>query len=146
VSAALGMAAASHYLKVDDKQHIAIIGDGALTGGMAFEGMNHAGVSDTNVLIILNDNNMSIDPNVGALKDYLTDITTSRAYNKLKDDVWKMLGKLSSFGKSAQDIVSKVENGIKSTLLSQSNFFESLNLRYFGPVDGHDVNHMVTIL
>lgn len=146
VSAALGMAAASHYLKVDDKQHIAVIGDGALTGGMAFEGMNHAGVSDTNLLIILNDNNMSIDPNVGALKDYLTDITTSRTYNKLKDDVWKMLGKLSSFGKSAQDIVSKVENGIKSTLLSQSNFFESLNLRYFGPVDGHDVNHLVTIL
>jgi len=146
VSAALGMAAASHYLKVDDKQHIAIIGDGALTGGMAFEGMNHAGVSDTNVLIILNDNNMSIDPNVGALKDYLTDITTSRTYNKLKDDVWKMLGKLSSFGKSAQEIVSKVETGIKSTLLSQSNFFESLNLRYFGPVDGHDVNHLVTIL
>ncbi len=146
VSAALGMAAASHYLNVDDKQHIAVIGDGALTGGMAFEGMNHAGVSDTNLLIILNDNNMSIDPNVGALKDYLTDITTSRTYNKLKDDVWKMLGKLSSFGKSAQDIVSKVENGIKSTLLSQSNFFESLNLRYFGPVDGHDVNHLVTIL
>lgn len=146
VSAALGMAAASQYLKLDDKQHIAIIGDGALTGGIAFEGMNHAGVSDTNLLIILNDNNMSIDPNVGALKDYLTDITTSRTYNKLKDDVWKMLGKLSSFGKSAQEIVSKVENGIKSTLLSQSNFFESLNLRYFGPVDGHDVNHMVTIL
>jgi len=146
VSAALGMAAASRYLNVGDKQHIAVIGDGALTGGMAFEGMNHAGVSDTNLLIILNDNNMSIDPNVGALKDYLTDITTSRAYNKLKDDVWNMLGKLSSIGKSAQEIVSKVENGIKSTLLSQSNIFESLNLRYFGPVDGHDVNHLVTIM
>jgi 1-deoxy-D-xylulose-5-phosphate synthase len=88
---------------------------------------------------------MAIDPNVGALKDYLTDITTSRTYNKLKDDVWKLLGKLSMFGKSAQEIVSKVENGIKSTLLSQSNLFESLNLRYFGPVDGHDVNHLVTI-
>jgi 1-deoxy-D-xylulose-5-phosphate synthase len=146
VSAALGMAVASKYLKLDDKQHIAVIGDGALTAGMAFEGMNHAGVSDTNILIILNDNCMAIDPNVGALKDYLTDITTSRTYNKLKDDIWKMLGKLSAFGKSAQEIASKVENGIKSTLLSQSNFFESLNLRYFGPVDGHDVNHMVTIL
>lgn len=146
VSAALGMAVASKYLKDEDKQHIAIIGDGAMTGGMAFEGMNHAGVSDTNVLIILNDNCMSIDPNVGALKDYLTDITTSRTYNKLKDEVWNLLGKLSNFGKSAQDIVSKVENGIKSTLLSQSNFFESLNLRYFGPVDGHDVNHLVTVL
>ena len=146
VSAALGMAAASKYLKSENKQHIAVIGDGALTGGIAFEAMNHAGVSDTNLLIILNDNCMSIDPNVGALKDYLTDITTSRTYNKIKDDVWKLLGKLSNFGKSAQEIVSKLENGIKSTLLSQSNFFESLNLRYFGPVDGHDVDHLVTIL
>lgn len=146
VSAALGMAAASQYLKTEDRQHIAVIGDGAMTGGIAFEAMNHAGVSDTNLLIILNDNCMSIDPNVGALKDYLTDITTSRTYNKIKDDVWKLLGKLSNFGKSAQEIVSKVESGIKATLLSQSNFFESLNLRYFGPVDGHDVDHLVTIL
>ena len=146
ISAALGMASASRYLKIDDKQHIAIIGDGALTGGMAFEGLNHAGVSDTNLLIILNDNCMAIDPNVGALKDYLTDITTSRAYNKLKDEAWNVLGKLSSFGKSAQEIVSKVETGIKAALLSQSNLFESLNLRYFGPVDGHDVNHLVTVL
>lgn len=146
VSAALGMAVASKYLKLDSKQHIAVIGDGAMTGGMAFEGLNHAGVSDTNLLIILNDNCMSIDPNVGALKDYLTDITTSHTYNKLKDEVWNLLGKLSNFGKSAQEIVSKVENGIKSTLLSQSNLFESLNLRYFGPVDGHDVNHLVHIL
>lgn len=146
VSAALGMAVASKYLGLEDKQHIAVIGDGALTGGMAFEGLNHAGVSDTNLLIILNDNCMSIDPNVGALKDYLTDITTSRTYNKLKDDVWNLLGKLSMFGKSAQEIVSKVENGIKATLLSQSNLFESLNLRYFGPVDGHDVDHLVAVL
>lgn len=146
VSAALGMAAASKYLGLEDKQHIAVIGDGALTGGMAFEGLNHAGVSDTNLLIILNDNCMSIDPNVGALKDYLTDITTSKTYNRLKDDVWNLLGKLSHFGKNAQEIVSKVENGIKSTLLSQSNLFESLNLRYFGPVDGHDVDHMVAVL
>lgn len=146
VSAALGMAAASKYLGIEDRQHIAVIGDGALTGGIAFEGMNHAGVSGTNLLIILNDNCMSIDPNVGALKDYLTDITTSRTYNKLKDDVWNLLGKLSHFGKSAQEIVSKIENGIKSTLLSQSNFFESLKLRYFGPVDGHDIDHLVTIL
>lgn len=146
VSAGLGMAAASKYLKLEDKQHIAIIGDGALTGGIAFEGLNNAGVSDANLLIILNDNCMSIDPNVGALKDYLTDITTSRTYNKLKDEVWNLLGKLSSFGKNAQEIVSKIETGIKSTLLSQSNLFESLNLRYFGPVDGHDVNHMVSVL
>jgi 1-deoxy-D-xylulose-5-phosphate synthase len=145
VSAALGMAVASKYLGNENRQHIAVIGDGALTGGIAFEGLNHAGVSDANILIVLNDNCMSIDPNVGALKDYLLDITTSRAYNKLKDEVWNLLGKLSTFGKSAQEIVSKVETGIKSTLLSQSNFFESLNLRYFGPVDGHDVNHLITL-
>lgn len=146
ISAALGMAAASQYLNLEDKQHIAVIGDGALTGGIAFEGLNHAGVSDTNILIILNDNCMAIDPNVGALKDYLTDITTSKAYNKLKDEAWNLLGKLSMFGKSAQEIVSKVESGIKATLLSQSNLFESLNLRYFGPIDGHDVNHLITVL
>lgn len=146
VSAALGMAVASKYKGDTKKQHIAVIGDGALTGGIAFEGLNHAGVSDSNILIILNDNCMSIDPNVGALKDYLTDITTSKTYNKLKDEVWNLLGKLSHFGKNAQEIVSKIENGIKSTVLSQSNFFESLNLRYFGPVDGHDVDHLVAVL
>jgi 1-deoxy-D-xylulose-5-phosphate synthase len=146
VSAALGMAMASKYQGIEDKQHVAIIGDGALTGGMAFEALNHAGVSDTNLLVILNDNCMSIDPNVGALKDYLTDITTSKTYNRLKDDVWKLLGKFSIIGKTAQEAASKIENGIKSVLLSQSNLFESLNLRYFGPVDGHDVNHLVHVL
>ncbi|HEY5691831.1 MAG TPA: 1-deoxy-D-xylulose-5-phosphate synthase [Cyclobacteriaceae bacterium] len=146
VSASLGMAVASKYKGDPEKQHIAVIGDGALTGGIAFEGLNHAGVSDSNILIVLNDNCMSIDPNVGALKDYLTDITTSQTYNKFKDEVWNLLGKLSGFGKNAQEIVSRIENGIKSTVLSQSNFFESLNLRYFGPVDGHDVDHLVAVL
>lgn len=145
ISAALGMAVASKYKK-SGIQHVAVIGDGSMTGGMAFEAMNHAGVSDTNLLIILNDNCMSIDPNVGALKDYLTDITTSKTYNKAKDEIWKVLGKFSKFGISAQDVISKVEGGIKSALLKQSNLFESLNLRYFGPVDGHDVNHLAEIL
>lgn len=146
ISAALGMAMASKYKGKNKQQHVAVIGDGALTGGMAFEAMNHAGVSDSNILIILNDNCMSIDPNVGALKDYLTDITTSHTYNKVKDEVWKMLGKLSKFGSSAQEVISKVEGAIKSAVLKQSNLFESLNLRYFGPVDGHDVNHLVEIM
>ncbi len=146
VSATLGMAVASKYLRIGNKQHIAVIGDGALTAGIAFEGLNNAGVSDTNILIILNDNCMSIDPNVGALKDYLTDITTSKTYNKFKDDVWNLLGKLSHFGKNAQEIVSKIDTTLKSALLSQSNLFESLNLRYFGPVDGHDVDHLVAVL
>jgi 1-deoxy-D-xylulose-5-phosphate synthase len=145
ISAALGMAMASKYTGAP-LQHVAVIGDGALTGGMAFEALNHAGVSGTNLLIILNDNCMSIDPNVGALKDYLTDITTSHTYNKVKDEVWNVLGKLSKFGSSAQEIISKVEGAIKSAVLKQSNLFESLNLRYFGPVDGHDVDHLVEIL
>ncbi|NDE61952.1 MAG: 1-deoxy-D-xylulose-5-phosphate synthase, partial [Cyclobacteriaceae bacterium] len=145
ISAALGMAMASKY-KGSSIQHVAVIGDGSLTGGMAFEALNHAGVSGTNLLIILNDNCMSIDPNVGALKDYLTDITTSHTYNKVKDEVWNVLGKLSKFGSSAQEIISKVEGAIKSAVLKQSNLFESLNLRYFGPVDGHDVDHLVEIL
>ena len=145
ISAALGMAMANQYKK-DDRQHIAVIGDGAMTGGLAFEGMNHAGVSDANIIIVLNDNCMSIDPNVGALKDYLTDVTTSHTYNRAKDDIWKLLSKFSKFGKSAQEIISKVEHSMKSLLLKQSNLFESLNLRYFGPVDGHDVHHLTNVL
>jgi 1-deoxy-D-xylulose-5-phosphate synthase len=147
ISAALGMAVGSLQEGNKTRQHIAIIGDGAMTGGMAFEGMNHAGsLNDANLLIILNDNCMAIDPNVGALKEYLTDITTSQTYNKVKDDVWNLLGKMSTFGKSAREIVSKVENSLKGALLSQSNIFESLNLRYFGPIDGHDINHMVEVM
>ena len=145
ISAALGMAIANQYQE-DDRQHIAVIGDGAMTGGLAFEGMNHAGDTNANLLIILNDNCMSIDPNVGALKDYLTDVTTSHTYNKVKDDVWNLLSKFSKFGKSAQEVISKVEHSIKSMLLKQSNLFESLNLRYFGPVDGHDVHHLTHVL
>ena len=146
ISAALGMAVGSHYLKADDRQHIAVIGDGALTGGMAFEALNHGGVANSNLLVILNDNCMSIDPNVGALKEYLTKITTSHTYNKVKDDVWHLLGKISKFGPNAQAIVQKIENGIKATLLAKSNYFESLNFRYFGPVDGHDVKYLAKVL
>lgn len=146
ISAALGMAVASHYKKEDNRQHIAVIGDGAMTAGLAFEGLNHAGVENSNLLVILNDNCMSIDPNVGALKEYLTDITTSETYNKVREDIWKMLGVISKFGPNAQQIVRKIEKGIKGTLLRNSNLFESLKFRYFGPIDGHDVNHLVKVL
>jgi transketolase N-terminal domain/subunit len=145
ISAALGMAVASRIKGENDRQHIAVIGDGALTGGMAFEGLNNAGTTPNNMLVILNDNCMSIDPNVGALKEYLTDITTSHTYNRVKDEVWNLLGKISKFGPNAQAIVQKVENAVKSALLQQSNLFESLNFRYFGPVDGHDVNRLVQV-
>ena len=147
ISAALGMAVASQYKGEKDKQHIAVIGDGAMTAGLAFEGMNHAGFEkDANLLVILNDNCMSIDPNVGALKEYLTDITTSHTYNKVKDEVWKMLGKISKFGPDAQTIASKITQALKGSLLKQSNLFESLNFRYFGPVDGHDVIGLAKVL
>jgi len=147
ISAALGMAVANRYKGDLQKQHVAIIGDGAMTAGLAFEGMNHAGFEkDANLLVILNDNCMSIDPNVGALKEYLTDITTSHTYNKVKDEVWKLLGKVSKFGPDAQTIASKVSHALKGTLLKQSNLFESLNFRYFGPVDGHDVVGLAKVL
>jgi len=147
ISAALGMAVASRYKGEKNKQHIAVIGDGAMTAGLAFEGMNHAGFEkDANLLVILNDNCMSIDPNVGALKEYLTDITTSHTYNKLKDEVWNLLGKISKFGPDAQTIASKVSTALKGSLLKQSNLFESLNFRYFGPVDGHDAIGLARVI
>jgi 1-deoxy-D-xylulose-5-phosphate synthase len=146
ISAALGMAVASKYRNQTERQHIAVIGDGAMTAGLAFEGLNHAGVENANLLVVLNDNCMSIDPNVGALKEYLTDITTSHTYNRAKDKIWELLGKISKFGPNAQEIASKVENAVKTTLLKQSNLFESLKFRYFGPVDGHDVVRLTKVL
>ena len=146
ISGALGMSVGSRLQGKNERQHIAVIGDGAMTAGLAFEGLNHGGVEDSNMIVVLNDNCMSIDPNVGALKEYLTDITTSPTYNKVKDEIWGLLGKVSKFGPNAQAIVQKIENGIKSSMLKQSNLFESLNFRYFGPIDGHDVTHMVEVL
>ena len=146
IGAALGMAVASKYNNIKDKQHIAVIGDGSMTAGMAFEALNHAGSANANILVVLNDNCMSIDPNVGALRDYLTDITTSHTYNKTKDKVWELLGKISKFGPNAQEIASKIENAVKTSLLNQSNLFESLKFRYFGPIDGHDVERLTKIM
>lgn len=144
ISAALGMAMASKYKGETGRQHVAVIGDGAMTAGLPFEALNHAGVSNTNLLVILNDNNMSIDPNVGALKEYLTDITTSHTYNKFRDDVWKLLGKAP--GLDLQKIGSKLEASLKGMVSKSSNLFEALNMRYFGPVDGHNVLKLVETL
>ncbi|WP_423147436.1 1-deoxy-D-xylulose-5-phosphate synthase [Rubrolithibacter danxiaensis] len=146
ISAALGMAVASQYKGETDRQHVAVIGDGAMTAGMAFEALNHAGIENSNLLVILNDNCMSIDPNVGALKDYLTAITTSKQYNRFRDDIAHVLAKISELGPNALDIVKKIEKSIKGTLLKRSNFFEALKFRYFGPIDGHDVKHLVKVL
>lgn len=146
ISAALGMAVASHYKGETDRQHVAVIGDGAMTAGMAFEALNHAGIEKSNLLVILNDNCMSIDPNVGALKEYLTSITTSRSWNRFRDDIANVLAKISEVGPDALGVVKKIEKSIKGTLLKNSNLFESLNFRYFGPVDGHDVKRLVNTL
>ena len=145
ISAALGMAVAAAK-KQEDRQVIAVIGDGAMSAGLAFEGLNNAGIENTNLLVILNDNKIAIDPNVGALNEYLLDITTSPTYNKIKDEVWNLLGKMSSLGPKTRSLVQQLEGGLKSTLLKQSNLFESLNFRYFGPVDGHDVGYLTQVL
>jgi 1-deoxy-D-xylulose-5-phosphate synthase len=146
ISAALGMAMAAKYKGETDRKSVAVIGDGAMTAGLAFEGLNHAGVADSDVLIILNDNCMSIDPNVGALKEYLTDITTSHTYNKLRDDLWNLLGKLPVGKKFTRDMASKLDASIKGMLTKSSNLFESLNIRYFGPIDGHNITKLVDTL
>ncbi|RXF69164.1 1-deoxy-D-xylulose-5-phosphate synthase [Arcticibacter tournemirensis] len=146
ISAALGMAVASNHNGEKDRQHVAVIGDGAMTAGLAFEALNHAGIENSNLLVILNDNCMSIDPNVGALKEYLTAITTSRQYNRFRDDIGHVLAKLSELGPNALQVVKKIEKSIKGTLLKESNLFEALNFRYFGPIDGHDVKQLVKVL
>ena len=145
ISAALGMAMAARY-KGEDRKSVAVIGDGAMTAGMAFEAMNHAGVTDADMLVVLNDNCMSIDPNVGALKEYLTDITISPTYNKLKDDVWKALGKLPVGKRFSRGMAHKVAEGLKGMVSSSANLFESLKLRYFGPIDGHNITKLVDTL
>src|SRR3954464_2213683 len=146
ISAALGMAMAAKIKGETDRKSVAVIGDGSMTAGMAFEALNHAGVADTDVLIILNDNCMSIDPNVGALKEYLTDITTSHTYNKVRDDVWNIMGKLPVGKKFTREMASRLEAGIKGMLTKNSNLFEALHLRYFGPIDGHNITKLVDTL
>ena len=145
ISAALGMATASAIMNNNNAQHIAVIGDGSMTGGMAMEALNNAGVSKTNLLVILNDNRIAIDRNVGALREYLLAITTSRSYNKFRNTVWKMMGG-NKYGENSRAIVKQIGNAVKSTILKKSNLFEAFNFRYFGPTDGHDVIHMVKLL
>ncbi len=143
ISAALGIAVAAELHKDPEKQVIAIIGDGSLTGGLAFEGLNNAGIRNTNLLVILNDNRMAIDANVGALSQYLIDISTSKTYNKAKTKLWNLLGK---YGPVARNYIRKIQKGLKTTLFSGSNLFESLHFRYFGPVDGHDLIYLIHVL
>lgn len=145
ISAALGMGIAAELDKNTRRHHVAIIGDGSMTGGMAIEAMNNAGVSNANLLVILNDNQIAIDKNVGAIKDYLADIVTSRTYNRIKDKIWFLMGGGTKYGKNSRAIVKQIGNALKSSILTRSNFFEALNFRYFGPVDGNDVIRLVKL-
>jgi len=146
ISAALGMATASALTEDNGRLHIAVIGDGAMTGGMAVEALNNAGVSNANLLVILNDNGIAIDKNVGAIKESLSAMISSKAYNKFKDKIWLLLGGGTRYGKNTRAIVKQISNAVKSTILNRSNLFESLNIRYFGPVDGNDVVHLTKML
>lgn len=145
ISAAMGMAVAS-ALKHEDRHVIAVIGDGAMTGGLAFEGLNNASVNPNNLLIILNDNNMAIDHSVGGLSQYLVDITTSQAYNKMRYDVYRGLKKINLIDDSRRDNILRFNNSLKALLTQQHNLFEGFSIRYFGPVDGHDVGYLVKLL
>jgi len=146
ISAALGIAVAAQQKGNTQQKAVAVIGDGALTGGLSFEGLNNAGMEKSNLLVILNDNNIAIDPNTGAIKEYLLDVTTSKAYNKVRNEIWHLLGAINKLGPNARKYASQIEHGLKSMLLKQSNLFESLNFRYFGPIDGHDVLHLIEVL
>jgi 1-deoxy-D-xylulose-5-phosphate synthase len=145
ISAALGMAVAARQ-KGEKRHVVAVIGDGAMTAGQAFEGLNNAGIGKSDILVILNDNNIAIDPNVGAMKEYLLDITTSKTYNKFKDNVWNGLGAFGKLGPAARNLAAQIEAGLKSTIFDRSNIFEGMNFRYFGPIDGHDILHLVKVL
>lgn len=145
ISAAMGMSVAS-ALKNEERHVIAVIGDGAMTGGLAFEGLNNAAANPNNLLIILNDNNMAIDNNVGGLSQYLVDITTSQAYNKMRYDVYKGLRKIKLIDDSRRENILRFNNSLKALLTQQHNLFEGFSIRYFGPVDGHNVGYLVKLL
>lgn len=143
ISAALGFAAARD-LKGEEHHVIAVIGDGALTGGMAFEGLNNAGELKKRLIVILNDNEMSISPNIGAIHRYLTKLTTSRIYRKLEHDVWEMLGKLPK-GLRAQQGAGRVKEGLQN-MVAPTILFEEMGLKYFGPIDGHSLDVLIETL
>ncbi|MBD3617111.1 MAG: 1-deoxy-D-xylulose-5-phosphate synthase [Gracilimonas sp.] len=144
ISAALGMAVARDLDK-SDKKVVAVIGDGAMTAGLAFEAMNNAGAMNSDILVILNDNNMSIDPNVGALKEYLADITTSKTFNKMRDDIYDMLGHFKSAGEKMRKVASRLEKAMTAAL-TPGSLFRALGFKYYGPTDGHDVDGLRGIL
>lgn len=147
ISAALGMAIATR-LKHEQKERkvIAVIGDASIAGGLAFEGLNNASINPNNLLIILNDNDMAIDHNVGGLNEYLVNITTSRGYNKLRYDAYRTLRKLNLIDEEHRGAILRFNNSLKALITKQQNIFEGLDIRYFGPIDGHNVINIVNKL
>lgn len=145
ISAALGMAVADE--KLGNKRHVvAVIGDGSLSGGLAFEGLNNVSSSPNNMLIILNDNNMSIDRSVGGMKQYLLSLNTNASYNRWRDKVGRWLVGKGYLNDSRKKTVIRLSNAFKSAISEQQNIFEGMNIRYFGPVDGHDVKELVRVI
>ena len=146
ISAALGMAVAAHQRGEDGRKVVAVIGDGSMSGGLAFEGLNNASSTPNNLLIILNDNNMSIDHSVGGMKQYLHQLHTSRIYNKVRFRLSKGLIQMGFLSESRRQKILRFNNSVKSLIVGQQNIFEGLNIRYFGPVDGHNVIELVNTL
>jgi len=146
ISAALGMSVAANLKGENDRKVIAVIGDAAISGGLAFEGLNNASINPNNLLIILNDNDMAIDHNVGALNQYLVNITTSPSYNKLRYDIYRTLVRLKLISAEHRGAILRFNNSIKALISKHQNIFEGLNIRYFGPIDGHDVNYIIRVL
>lgn len=146
ISAALGMSVASLLKEEPNRQVVAVIGDGAMTGGLAFEGLNNTSMDKNNLLIILNDNQMAIDPINGGFTQYLIDITTSRTYNKMRYSAYSILKKMGIINEKKKNRIISFNNTVKAALTKQHNIFEGLNIRYFGPVDGHDVDELVRII
>ena len=145
ISAALGMAVAAS-IKNEDRNIVAIIGDGSMTGGLAYEGLNNACSQPNNLLIILNDNNMSIDNNVGGIQDYLIKLNTSSKYNKFRNNVYQGFKRRKLISEKDKNLVLRFNNSVKSLITKEQNLFEGFNLRYFGPVDGHDLPGLIRIL
>ncbi|MGN0057726.1 MAG: 1-deoxy-D-xylulose-5-phosphate synthase [Phocaeicola plebeius] len=146
ISAALGMAVAAAYKGESQRQVVAVIGDGAMSGGLAFEGLNNASSTPNNLLIILNDNNMAIDRSVGGMKQYLLHLQTSEGYNRLRYCLSQRLHQWGLLSDERRKSILRFNNSLKSVLVQQQNIFEGMNIRYFGPVDGHDVLALTKVL
>lgn len=145
ISAALGMAVASE-LKHEHRHVVAVIGDGSMTGGLAYEALNNANSQPNDMLIILNDNDMAIDNNVGGIRDYLVKMTTSPTYNRVRNDVYQKFKRGNLISDQGKNFILRFNNSLKSLLTKQHNLFEGFNIRYFGPVDGHDLRSLIRIL